>query len=87
MNNMTIKSLYKTIRLDGGTTVSPNKPLDGVEYTERVRLIADEGKLVTLDGVKAYPCVDVDSADGWYEVQKEITNREELKLTRRGAVL
>ena len=84
---MTIKPLYKTVRADGGVTVSPNKPLDGVEYTERVRLIADEGKLVTRDGVKAYPCVDVDSADGWYEIQKEITSREELKLIGRGAVL
>ena len=68
---MIIKPLYKTIRADGGITVSPNKPLEDVEYTECVRLIADEGKLVTLDGINIYPCVDVDSADGWYEVDEE----------------
>lgn len=76
---MIIKPLYKTTRLDGGVTVSPNKPLDG-EYTECVRIIADEGKLVTLDGINLYPCVDVDSADGWYEVDEEITDSEALSI-------
>lgn len=64
---MLIKTLYKTIRPDGGVTVSPDKP-ESEEYTEMFRLIADDGKLLTLDGESTYPCVDVETANGWYEV-------------------
>lgn len=60
-------NLYKYHRPDGGVTVSPVKP-DGVEYTEMLRLIADDGKVLTKNGVETTPCCDVDSADGWYEV-------------------
>lgn len=65
---MRIVKLYKYKRADGGTTVSPNKP--NTEYTEMLRLIADEGKALTMDGKKVTPCVDVNSADGWYEVDE-----------------
>ena len=65
---MIIKTLYKYERDDGGVTVSPNKPV--VPYTECYRLIADEGKALTLDGVNLCGVVDVDSPDGWYEVDK-----------------
>lgn len=58
--------LYKFKRADGGTTVSTSKP-DG-DYTEMYRLVADEGKALTKDGVDLYPCVDTDTVDGWYEV-------------------
>ena len=64
---MQIKTLYKTIRPDGGITVSPNRPESG-EYTEMIRLIADEGKLLTQNGNDTTPCVDVESYEGWYEV-------------------
>ncbi len=64
---MQIKTLYKTIRTDGGVTVSPDKPESG-EYTEMLRLVADEGKLLTQNGIDTTPCVDVDFTDGWYEV-------------------
>ena len=64
---MKIKTLYKTIRPDGGVTVSPDKPESG-EYTEMYRLIADEGKLLTQDGTDTFPCVDVKIVDGWYEI-------------------
>lgn len=64
---MLVKTLYKTVRDDGGVTVSPDKPESG-EYTEMLRLIADEGKLLTQDGEVTCPCVDVETADGWYEV-------------------
>ena len=64
---MQVKTLYKTIRPDGGVTVSPDKPESG-EYTEMYRLIADEGKLLTPNGIDTTPCVDVESAEGWYEV-------------------
>ena len=58
--------LYKYNREGGGVSVSPVKP-DG-EYTEMYRLVADEGKALTNDGVNFTSCIDVDSADGWDEV-------------------
>lgn len=63
---MLIKELYKTHRPDGGVDVSPLQP-DG-DYELLYRVIADEGKLVTDNGEGLYYCVDVESADGWYEV-------------------
>ena len=63
---MQIIKLYKYEREKGGVTVSPVKP-DG-EYTEMVRLVADEGKVLTKDGVNFTTCVDTDTADVWYEV-------------------
>ena len=45
-----------------------------VEYTygdgtieNRIRLYADDGKVVTQDGVNLYGSIDVLSSDGWYE--------------------
>lgn len=70
---MQITPMYRYTRPDGGASVSPIKP--DVEYTSMCRIVADEGKLVTQDGVNVYPCVDADSSDGWYEV--EDTNVEE----------
>lgn len=65
---MTIKPLYKFKRADGGITVSPIKP-DG-EYTEMVRVIADEGKVVTKDGINFFSVIDDDSADNYYEIDQ-----------------
>ena len=59
-------TLYKYERENGGVTVSPIQP--DCEYTLMYRLVADEGKELTLDGVNTTCCVDVESADGWYEV-------------------
>lgn len=64
---MQIRTLYKTVRTDDGVTVSPKRPESG-EYTEMLRLVADEGKLLTVNGIDTTPCVDVESTDGWYEV-------------------
>ena len=58
-------TLYRYTRPDGGVTVSPIKP--DVEYTEMVRLIADEGKILT-DGTNTTTCTDVSSAEGWTEI-------------------
>jgi hypothetical protein len=58
--------LYKYIREGGGVTVSPVKP--NVEYTEMYRLVADDGKVLTQDGENFTICVDVESVDGWDEV-------------------
>lgn len=63
---MTIKNLYKFQREDGGTTVSTVKP--DAPHTPMFRIIADEGKNVTRDGINTYPVIDSDSSDGWYEV-------------------
>jgi hypothetical protein len=63
---MKIIPLYRIKRPDGGVTDTPIKP-DG-KYTERVRLVAGKGKLITKDGVNFYTVKDENSADGWYEV-------------------
>ena len=62
---MQIITLYRYTRPDGGISVSPIKP--NVEYTEMVRLIADEGKALT-DGTNTTMCIDVSSAEGWTEI-------------------
>ena len=66
-------TLYRYNRADGGVTISPVKP-DG-EYTEMVRLVADEGKVLTQDGESITSCIDTETADGWYEVD-EITEED-----------
>ena len=54
--------LYRYIREDGGVTTSPIKP--DCDYTEKVRLVADEGKrLVLPDGTYAL-CADLETAEG-----------------------
>lgn len=76
---MKIKTLYKYERENGGITVSINKPEDR-EYDETsIRLIADENKMLTQDGVKLYSCIDVDILDSventcaqWYEVDAPV---------------
>lgn len=65
---MQIKTLYKTIRPNGGVTVSPNIPEDEMYVEIMLRLIADEGKLLTINGTDTYPCIDVESDEGWYEI-------------------
>lgn len=70
---MIVKPLYRYKRADGGITDTPNKP-EG-EYTERVRIIADEGKAVTKDGKHFFLVKDADSIEGWDEVTLEEYNR------------
>lgn len=65
---MEIKIMYRYMREDGGITVSTEKP--NCEYTETYRLIAEEGLALTKDGIEFCLCIDVDSADGWYEVEE-----------------
>lgn len=73
---MTTKPLYKYERVGGGITVSPIKP--DCEYTECIRLIADENKAVTKDGENLFSVIDVDTLDGWYEVAAEIETETEV---------
>ena len=59
-------ALYQFVRPDGGVTVSPVKP-DG-DYTELIRLVADEGMILT-NGVDNTPCVDTHDVSIWSEVE------------------
>ena len=59
------KTLYR-YRSDGHVIDSLTKP-EG-EYTERVRIVADEKKRITKDGVTLYSVIDADSDEGFYEV-------------------
>lgn len=63
---MQVINVYKYVRPDGGVTVSPVEPT--CEYTRMVRLVADEDKALTLDGTSLTISADVNSTDGWYEV-------------------
>ena len=67
---MTIKNLYKIIRPDGGVTISTAQP-DG-DYVPYLRLIADDGKVMTNGTIKA-PVVDVPDGDQglWAEIDDE----------------
>ena len=68
------KILYRYKRADGGTTVSLDEP--SVDYTILHRLIAAEGMLLT-DGKITTPCKDVESIDGWTEIE-DISIENEL---------
>lgn len=62
---MQIINLYKYTRAEGGITVSPNKP--ECEYAEMFRIVADDGKVLTNGETTTY-CADVESTDGWTEI-------------------
>ena len=62
---MIIMNTYKYYEDERHYCVSPIKP--DCEYTEAVRLIAEEGNALTKDGINYYYCVDADSVDGWLE--------------------
>lgn len=64
---MTQKILYRFKRADGGITHSLKKPNEA-GYNKLYRLIADDGKMLTIDGENLSPVVDVENAEGWYEV-------------------
>ena len=70
---MIIKELYHYEREVGKITVSLEKP--ECDYTVKFRLIADEGKELTKDGENFTTCIDVDSAEGLYEVDSTPKSR------------
>ena len=70
---MIIKELYRYEREAGKITVSTEKP--ECDYTIKYRLIADEDKELTKDGENFTTCIDVDSAEGWYEVDRPRNTR------------
>lgn len=66
-------NLYRYTREGGGITTSLQKPTN-TEYDILYRLIADEGKVLTTDGEKFTPCVDIQTDDSlkWYEIDELI---------------
>lgn len=42
----------------------------------KLRLIADEGKALTTDGLEFWTCVDVDEITGWTEVDAPIEEEQ-----------
>lgn len=73
---MQVITLYRYERDDGGITTSPVEP--DCEYTEMYRLIADEGKVLTQDGIKTTMCADVHTLDGWYEIDAPEDENEKI---------
>lgn len=73
---MTIRTLYKYKRLDGGVTVSVNQP--DVSYDVMYRIIADNGKLVTRNGNDDYSVIDTDYDYGWYEIDNTFDGDESI---------
>ena len=65
---MRIVTLYR-YKTDSGVVVSPIEPT--CEYTTLVRVIADEGKVIT-DGDTIASCIDTETADGWAEIEMPI---------------
>ena len=65
---MQIKELYKYEREPGKFTVSTDKP--DCSYEVMYRIIADEGELVTQNGIDGYCATDVseDNKEGWFEI-------------------
>ena len=70
---MQIINLYRVIRPDGGVTVTPNKP-DSYEKV-MYRIVADEGKEL-VNGNMRTSCADVESTDGWAEVEAQSEESE-----------
>lgn len=62
---MEIINLYRYVRPDGGTDISPVKP-EG-DYEILYRIIAAEGKVVSRDNLNFYGVIDTESAEGWLE--------------------
>lgn len=77
---MTTKTIYR-FEKDGSIFHSTIKP-EG-EYTEKIRLIADENKLLTEDNIDFYPVVtiDLDEVSNWSEVDEPEIEVPEEDLT------
>lgn len=73
--------LYRYRRADGGMTIGPNEPKEGTEYTMLSRLIADKGKLLTDGTDFVTPCIDVDDAEGWYEIDEPVPEEVDEEIS------
>lgn len=85
---MQMITLYRYARPDGGVSTSPVKP-DAADYTIKYRLIAEDGKALT-DGATVTGCVDVESPDGWTEIdapEDEGEMSDEEQYAQAGKIL
>lgn len=73
---MIVKEMYKYERMKGKITVSFNAP-ENKEYTKIYRLIAEEGKVITKDGIDLFDCRDTDTTEGYYEIDAPVAESEE----------
>ena len=64
---MKILTLYRYEREKDCITVSTEKPT--CDYIERYRLIADEGKAITMDNNNLFTVIDTDILEGWQEIE------------------
>lgn len=74
---MITKKMYKYERAKGKFTVAFSVP-ENKEYEEIYRLIAEEGKSITKDGIELFCCVDTDTIEGYYEIETPIDESEEM---------
>lgn len=75
---MQIVNLYRYEDESGVVTITPT-PKTETDTPSRLRLIADEGMILT-DGNTKTPVVDItlDSADNWHEVTEEEKEQAEI---------
>lgn len=60
---MQTKTIYRYTATDGKQGVDTPFQIQGAsDYTERLRLIADDGKGIT-DGTQVVTCIDIDASD------------------------
>ena len=78
---MQIKTLYKYARADGGITITPVQP--DAAYTQLYRLIAEDGGEIT-NGEITTTCIDIESHDGWHDVDGEISDTYALRIITGG---
>ena len=73
---MIINEIYCYEREAGKITVSTEKP--NCEHIIKYRLIADENKQLTKDGINFVSCIDTNLTDEWYEVLIDGDNKPSL---------
>lgn len=66
---MKIIQLYRIINEQGQTTVTPNQPESGEYFTDRYRLVADEGKALQHNGIYVGMMTDTDTLEEWTEIE------------------
>lgn len=77
---MKIKTLYRYVQ-DNMVIDSPVLPEGVDEVTERYRLVADEGYLLSMDGQSGYVVIDIDKEQIslWQEVEETSIISEETE--------
>ena len=71
---MQIEEYYRYANGNGGTDVSMTRPSGERPFTTIYRLVADDGKMLTADGIDRYCAVEIyllEDAEQWEEVATE----------------